>query len=164
MVTAGTFPGGVVRQESEWEPKLVGFLCKWCSYAGADLAGTSRTKYPANVRIIKVPCSGRVDPLFILKALRLGIDGVLVSGCHPGDCHYQAGNYRARRRMAVTKRLLEYVGVEPERVQASWVSASEGGKFAEVVTEVTKGLKAVGPNRLFSEDRDTDGTEAAERS
>jgi coenzyme F420-reducing hydrogenase delta subunit len=113
------------------------------------LAGTSRTKYPANIRIIKVPCSGRIDPLFVLKALRLGSDGVLVSGCHPGDCHYQTGNYRARRRMAITKRFLEYVGIEPERIQASWVSASEGGKFAGVVTEVTKELKKAGPNRLF---------------
>ena len=138
-----------MEQAQEWEPKLVGFLCKWCSYAGADLAGTSRTKYPPNIRIIKVPCSGRVDPLFILKALRLGMDGVLVSGCHPGDCHYQTGNYRARRRMAITKEFLEYLGVEPSRVQASWVSASEGGKFAGVVTEVAKEVREAGPNRLF---------------
>ena len=136
-------------QGSEWEPTLVGFLCKWCSYAGADLAGTSRTKYPATIRIIKVPCSGRVDPLFILKALRLGSDGVLVSGCHPGDCHYQTGNYRARRRIAIAKKFLEYVGIEPERIQASWVSASEGNKFAGVVTEVTREVKEAGPNRLF---------------
>ncbi len=136
-------------QESEWQARLVGFLCRWCSYAGADLAGTSRTKYPPNIRIIRVPCSGRVDPLFILKALRLGIDGVLVSGCHPGDCHYQTGNYRARRRIAITKKVLEYVGVEPERVQASWVSASEGSRFAAVVAEVTKELEEAGPNRLF---------------
>jgi F420-non-reducing hydrogenase iron-sulfur subunit len=136
-------------QEAKWEPRLVGFLCKWCSYAGADLAGTSRTKYPANIRIIKVPCSGRVDPLFIVKALRLGIDGVLVSGCHHGDCHYQTGNYRARRRIAITKEFLEYIGVEPSRVQASWVSASEGGKFAGVVTEVAREVKEAGPNHLF---------------
>ena len=142
--------GERLTQDSDWDPRLVGFLCRWCSYAGADLAGTSRTKYPPNVRVIKVPCSGRVDPLFVLKALRLGSDGVLISGCHPGDCHYQTGNYRARRRMAVTKRFLEWVGVEPERVQASWVSASEGSKFAEVVTEVTSGLKEVGPNQLFN--------------
>ena len=149
-------------EDSEWEPKLVGFLCRWCSYAGADLAGTSRIKYPPNIRIIKVPCSGRVDPLFILKALRLGIDGVLVSGCHPGDCHYQTGNYRARRRMAIVKRFLEYVGVEPERVQASWVSASEGSKFAEVVGEVTRALREAGPNRLFDQNGE-DGTESAQR-
>jgi F420-non-reducing hydrogenase iron-sulfur subunit len=147
-------------QEPDFEPKILGFLCRWCSYAGADLAGTSRKKYPANIRIIKIPCSGRIDPLLIVRALRLGFDGVLVSGCHPGDCHYQTGNYRARRRMAITKKFLEYVGVEPQRVQASWVSASEGGKFAEVVTEITNDLKQISPNRLFSDERD--GTKAAQ--
>ena len=141
-------------QESEWEPKILGFLCKWCSYAGADLAGTSRNKYPANIRIIKIPCSGRIDPLLIIKALLNGFDGVLASGCHPGDCHYQTGNYRARRRMAITKKFLEYMGIEPERFQASWVSASEGAKFADVVTEVTEDLKKTGPNRLFTDERD----------
>jgi len=144
----------------KFEPLILGFLCNWCSYAGADLAGTSRIQYPPNIRIIRVMCSGRVNPLFILKALRLGIDGVLVSGCHPGECHYQTGNYRARRRTAITKKLLEYMGVEPERIQASWVSASEGGKFADVVTEVTEGLKEVGPNKLFSEQGQERGTKA----
>ena len=139
-----------MEHKSEWEPRIVGFLCKWCSYAGADLAGTSRKKYPANVRILKVPCSGRIDPLFILKGLRLGFDGVLISGCHPGDCHYQAGNYRARRRIALTKKFLEYMGVPEGRIQASWVSASEGDKFAQVVADVTKGLKEIGPNKLFA--------------
>ncbi len=138
-------------QALEWEPKLVGFLCRWCSYAGADLAGTSRKKYPANLKVIKIPCSGRIDPLFILKALRLGFDGVLVSGCHPGDCHYQTGNYRARRRIALTKKFLEYLGVEPERVQAGWVPASQAGKFTDVVTDVTNGVKEIGPKTLFSE-------------
>jgi len=142
-----------MKQDLDWEPRLVGFLCRWCSYAGADLAGTSRKKYPANIRVIMVPCSGRVDPLFILKALRLGFDGVLVSGCYPGDCHYQTGNYYARRRMAITKKFLEYIGINPQRIQASWVSASEGGKFAEVVTAVTEGLKEVGPNKLFADER-----------
>ena len=150
----------MAKQESGWEPKLLGFLCKWCSYAGADLAGTSRKKYPANIGIIKVPCSGRVDPLFIVKALRLGFDGVLVSGCHPGDCHYQTGNYRARRRMAITKNFLEYMGVEPERVQVSWCSASEGDKFAKVVTEVTERLRETGPNQLFDEEREPHGAKA----
>ncbi|MCX6010856.1 MAG: hydrogenase iron-sulfur subunit [Chloroflexi bacterium] len=153
-----------MKPESEWEPKLLGFLCRWCSYAGADLAGTSRKKYPANIRIIKVPCSGRVDSLFILKALRLGFDGVLVSGCHPGDCHYQTGNYRARRRIAITKRFLEYLGVEPQRLQASWVSASEGGKFSEVVTDVTQGLKEVGPNQLFERKKDGAKAKAGSKS
>ena len=138
-------------QESNYEPKILGFLCRWCSYAGADLAGTSRKKYPANIRIIKIPCSGRIDPLLIIRALRNGFDGVLVSGCHPGDCHYQTGNYRARRRIALTKKFLEFMGIEPERFQASWVSASEGGKFAEVVAEITADLKKLGPNRLFND-------------
>ncbi len=141
-----------MKDESGWEPQVAGFLCKWCSYAGADLAGTSRKKYPANLRILKVPCSGRIDPLFILKGLRLGFDGVLVSGCHPGDCHYQTGNYRARRRIALTKKFLEYMGIPEERVQASWVSASEGAKFAQVVTDVSNDIKGIGPNKLFAEE------------
>ncbi len=141
-----------MEDESRWKPQVVGFLCKWCSYAGADLAGTSRKKYPANVRILKVPCSGRIDPLFILKGLRLGFDGVLVSGCHPGDCHYQTGNYRARRRIALTKKFLEYIGIPEERIQASWVSASEGAKFSQVVADVAKGVEGVGPNKLFAEE------------
>jgi F420-non-reducing hydrogenase iron-sulfur subunit len=145
-------------QDSAWQPRLLGFLCRWCSYAGADLAGTSRKKYPANIRIIRVPCSGRVDPLFILKALRLGFDGVLVSGCHPGDCHYQTGNYFTRRRVAITKKFLEYLGINPKRLQASWVSASEGGKFAELVTEMTQELKKLGPNRLFADESGGNGT------
>jgi F420-non-reducing hydrogenase iron-sulfur subunit len=150
-----------MEQDAAWKPRLLGFLCRWCSYAGADLAGTSRKKYPANIRIIRVPCSGRVDPLFILKALRLGFDGVLVSGCHPGDCHYQTGNYFARRRMAITKKFLEYLGVDPRRLQASWVSASEGGKFAELVTEMTRELEELGPNRLFTDESGGNGTETA---
>jgi len=141
-----------MEHKSEWEPRIVGFLCKWCSYAGADLAGTSRKKYPANVRILKVPCSGRIDPLFILKGLRLGFDGVLISGCHPGDCHYQAGNYRARRRIALTKKFLEHIGIPEERVQASWVSASEGAKFAQIVADITKDIEEIGPNKLFAEE------------
>jgi len=141
-----------MERKSEWEPRIIGFLCKWCSYAGADLAGSARKKYPANVRILKVPCSGRIDPLLILKGLRLGFDGVLVSGCHPGDCHYQTGNYRARRRIALTKKFLEYIGIPEERFKASWVSASEGAKFAQVVAAVVKDIEDVGPNRLFAED------------
>lgn len=148
-------------QDLEWQPRLLGFLCRWCSYAGADLAGASRKKYPASIRVIRVPCSGRVDPLFILKALRLGFDGVLVSGCHPGDCHYQTGNYFTRRRMAITKRFLEYMGIDPRRLQASWVSASEGGKFAELVTEMTRAIKELGPNRLFTGEEWDNGTKTA---
>jgi len=134
----------------EFEPRILVFACNWCSYAGADLAGTSRIQYPPNVKIVRVMCSGRVNPLFIIKALHLGVDGVLVVGCHPGDCHYQTGNYRARRRIAITKKFLEYIGVEPPRIQARWVSASEGSRFAKVITEVTKELKEVGPNQVFA--------------
>jgi len=151
-------------QDSEWEPRLLGLLCKWCSYAGADLAGTGRKKYPANIRIIKVPCSGRIDPLLIVKALRLGFDGVLVSGCHPGDCHYQTGNYRARRRMAITRRFLEGMGVDPRRLRATWVSASESGKFVEVVSDMVKDLKEIGPNELFSGKKQPDAEKAKTRS
>jgi F420-non-reducing hydrogenase iron-sulfur subunit len=140
--------------KDEFEPKILCFACNWCSYAGADLAGTSRMQYPPNIRIIRVMCSGRIDPLFIIKALRMGIDGVLVSGCHPGDCHYQTGNYYARRRIAVTRKFLEYMGIPPQRIQASWVSASEGSKFADVITEVTNEIKEIGPNRLFADDNE----------
>lgn len=129
-----------------WEPKIVAFLCHWCSYAGADLAGISRFQYPPNIRVVRVPCSGSVNPLYILKALQQGADGVLVSGCHPGDCHYLSGNYVARRRFALLRSLLDQVGVEPERVQFSWVSAAEGQKFAQVIAEVTASVRALGPS------------------
>ena len=128
-----------------WEPKILAFLCNWCSYAGADLAGVSRIQYPPNVRVIRVPCSGRVNPFFILRALQEGLDGVLVSGCHPGDCHYLTGNYFARRRFLILKQLLDFCGVEDGRVQFSWVSASEGQKFAQVIREVTETVLALGP-------------------
>ncbi len=134
---------------STFEPKIVGFLCNWCSYAGADLAGTSRIQYPHNVRIIRVMCSGRINPLFIIKSLQEGADGILISGCHPGDCHYSEGNFFARRRFAVIRSLLKYVGIEPERVRMSWVSASEGGKFAEIIQQMTDELKKLGPNTKF---------------
>jgi len=139
----------VEKKEGEWEPRILAFLCRWCSYAGADLTGSARISYPPNVRILRVPCSGRVDPLFILKTLRSGMDGVLVSGCHPGDCHYTAGNYNARRKFAVLTRLLAYVGIDPRRVQFSWVSASEGEKFAKVVKQIVVDVKALGPNQFF---------------
>ena len=128
-----------------WEPRIVAFLCNWCSYAGADLAGVSRIQYPPNVRVIRVPCSGRINPLFIIKALQTGADGVLVSGCHPGDCHYISGNLYARRKFALVKSLLEYVGIEPERVQFSWVSAAEGVRFAEILGKVIDAVQDVGP-------------------
>ena len=128
-----------------WEPRIVAFLCNWCSYAGADLAGVSRIQYPPNVRVIRVPCSGRINPLFVIKALQTGADGVLVSGCHPGDCHYISGNLYARRKFALLKSLLEYVGIEPERVQFSWVSAAEGVRFAEILEKVIDAVREVGP-------------------
>ena len=138
-------------EEQGFSPVIAAFLCNWCSYAGADLAGTGRQQYPPNIRIIRVPCSGRINPLYILHALLNGADGVMVSGCHPGDCHYLAGNLHARRRFAVLKQLLLAAGVEPERVQFTWVSASEGARFAQVVTEVTEKIKALGPNRMGGE-------------
>ena len=132
----------------DFEPKIVAFLCNWCAYAGADLAGTSRIQYPPNIRPIRVMCSGRVDPIFILEALKLGADGVLVAGCHPGDCHYQSGNYKAVRRVELVRKLLEELGLEPERVKFAYVSASEGRRFAEVVKEFVEELKKLGPNPL----------------
>ena len=122
--------------------KIVGFLCNWCSYAGADLAGTNRLQYPDDIRIIRVPCSGRINPLLILKCFQEGADGVLVSGCHPGDCHYQEGNLYARRRMHLLKSLLEYFGIDGRRFHMSWVSASEGAKWADIVAKVVTDVRA----------------------
>ena len=130
---------------SEHEPKIVAFLCKWCSSAGSDIAGVSRLEYPSNVIPITVMCSGSVSPLYILSAFNLGADGVLVSGCHPGDCHYIKGNMYARRRMALLKELLPYIGLEPERFQMSWVSAAEGLKFTQIIKEFVEQLKPLGP-------------------
>jgi len=129
----------------EFEPKIVAFLCKWCSSAGSDLAGVSRMVYPPNVVPIQVMCSGSVSPLYILSAFNKGADGVLVSGCHPGDCHYLKGNYYARRRIALVKNLLEYVGLEPQRFQMSWVSAAEGTKYTEIIKDFVQELKPLGP-------------------
>jgi len=130
---------------AEFEPKIVGFLCNWCSYRGADLAGTSRIKSAPNVRSLRVMCSGRVDPTFVLKAFQLGADGVLVLGCHPGDCHYKEGNYKAARRMALLKKMLAQFGIEEERFMLEWVSASEGDRFASIVNDMTAKLKKLGP-------------------
>jgi len=145
---------------SDWQPKILAFLCNWCSYAGADLAGVSRIQYPPNIRVVRIPCSGRVNPIFVLKSLQNGFDGVLVSGCHPGDCHYISGNYVARRKFAVLKSLLEFVGVEPGRVQFSWVSAGEGEKFAEVVTKVTEDIRKLGPAKRLVKTPLPEGAEA----
>ena len=139
----------VNKDSSKWEPRIIAFLCNWCSYAGADLAGIGRLQYPPNVRIIRVPCSGRINPYFIIKSLQHGVDGVLVSGCHPGDCHYISGNLVARRRFAVLKRILEFAGVEKGRVQFTWISAAEGERFSQVIKEVTEEVRALGANRRF---------------
>jgi len=128
-----------------FEPRIVAFVCNWCTYAGADLAGTSRLQYAPNVRIVKLPCTGRIDPLFVLKAFEGGADAVLVSGCHPGDCHYTSGNYHARRRWTVFRRLLEFTGIDETRLMFSWVSAAEGQKFADLINDLTAKVRAAGP-------------------
>jgi len=128
-----------------FEPKIVGLLCRWCSYAGADLAGTSRKKYAPNVRVVRVMCTGRVEPTFVLKALEKGADGVLIAGCHPGDCHYVEGNYKTLRRFLLLKKMLAQMGVEEERVRLEWVSASEGDRFAAIVGEMTEQVRKLGP-------------------
>ncbi len=141
--------GQVDKSQEEFEPLIIAFCCNWCSYAGADLAGINRLQYPTNVRIVRVLCSSRVNPSFVLRAFQRGADGVLVAGCHPGDCHYSTGNYYARRRLNVFKRALHYVGLEPERFQVHWISAAEGAKFANVMNEVTQQIKQLGPNTKF---------------
>ena len=134
---------------TEFEPKIIGFLCNWCSYAGADLAGVSRIQYPPNIRIIRVMCSGRIDPAFILEAFKDGADGVLVGGCHlPSDCHYISGNFKALRRISLIKKVLGELGIEPERVRLEWISASEGDKFAAVVRDMTEQVKKLGPSQV----------------
>jgi len=131
----------------DFEPRIVAFLCNWCSYAGADLAGTSRLQYAPNVRVIRVMCSGRVAPVFILKAFQLGADGVLVLGCHPGDCHYAEGNYKALRRMTLLKKMLPQLGIEDGRLSLDWVSASESARFVSVINDVTEKVRSLGPFR-----------------
>jgi len=135
----------VTVESSSFEPKIVGLLCKWCSYAGADLAGTSRLKYPANITTLRVNCSGRVDPAIVLKALTLGADGVFIGGCHPGDCHYTNGNMKTLRRFKLLQKLLDQFGIERERVRLEWVSASEGEKYARAVRGMTEELRRLGP-------------------
>jgi F420-non-reducing hydrogenase iron-sulfur subunit len=132
----------------EFKPRIIAFLCNWCTYTGADLAGTSRLQYPSNVRIIRLMCSGGLDPVYVLKSVVEGADGVLIGGCHPGDCHYQSGNYKARRRFAILQSTLDMVGFEPERIWLRWISASEGQYFADTVTEMVEFLKKKGPSPL----------------
>ncbi len=127
---------------------IIGFLCNWCSYAGADMAGTSRHTYPTNIRIIRVPCSGRIDPLLIVKCFEEGADAVLVAGCHPGDCHYNEGNYYSRRRFALLRELLDFMGIGKERFRIEWVSASEGKRFAKIVSEFTEDMTKLGSRKV----------------
>ncbi|MCD4733889.1 hydrogenase iron-sulfur subunit [bacterium] len=140
----------------QFEPRIVGFLCRWCSYTGADLAGTSRIQYPPNMTPIRVMCSGRVDPTFVVQAFAEGADGVMIAGCHPGDCHYDVGNYRAMRRVPMLKNLLEQFGISPERLMLTWVSASEGRKFAADVVTFTETLRRLGPLNFAGETKATD--------
>lgn len=141
---------------SRFEPKIVGFLCNWCSYAGADFAGSNRKVYPHNVRIVRVMCSGRVEPQFVLKAFREGADGVLVLGCHPGDCHYKEGNYKFLRRLFIFRRLLRQFGIEEGRLRLDWVSAKEGERFVQVINEMTETVRALGPFRMTAPERESD--------
>jgi coenzyme F420-reducing hydrogenase delta subunit len=134
---------------SQFEPKIVAFVCNWCTYAGADLAGTSRTKYATNVRIIRFPCTGRIDFMLLMKAFQNGSDGIIISGCHPNDCHYTSGNFHARRRWMVFRSLIEFMGFDTDRITFSWVSAAEGAKWADLVNEVTEKVRAIGPFTEF---------------
>ena len=129
-------------------PKIVAFLCNWCSYTGADLAGTSRMKYASNIRIIRIMCSGRVEPTFVLKAFKEGADGVLICGCHPGDCHYHEGNYKCLRRFHLLQKYLVQMGIPTERLKLEWISASEGVEFAKLVNEFTETLKGLDPSKI----------------
>lgn len=131
---------------ADYEPKIIAFLCNWCTYTGADLAGTSRLQYPPNVRIIRLMCTGAVDTIYVLKALIEGADGVFIGGCHPGDCHYQNGNFKVRRRMSILQRILKGFGYEENRVWLRWISASEGKLFADTMTNMVEELKQMGPN------------------
>ena len=131
-----------------YSPTIVAFLCNWCAYTGADLAGTSRLRYAPNIRIIKVMCSGRIEPTFVLKAFKEGADGVLICGCHPGDCHYQEGNYKCLRRFKLLHKYTQQMGIEKDRLQLEWISASEGKQFAELVNSMTKTLLLLGPVKM----------------
>lgn len=131
-----------------FEPKIIGFCCNWCAYAGADLAGINRNQYPPNIRMIRVMCSGTIDPLYVVKAFKEGADGVFIGGCHPGDCHYQSGNYKTQRRVILLKRAISEIGLDPRRIRLEWISAAEGQRFAKVITEFTEEIKKLGPNPL----------------
>jgi F420-non-reducing hydrogenase iron-sulfur subunit len=131
--------------ETKFEPTIIGFTCNWCSYRAADLAGTARVKYPSNIRLLRLMCSGRLDPTFVFKALAGGADGVLITGCHPGECHYIEQNYKALRRFLLMRRVLEQMGIERQRVRLVWASAAEGVKLAEEITKMVEEVRALGP-------------------
>ncbi len=139
-------------ENSSYEPKLAAFFCNWCTYGGADLAGVSRLQYPPNFRVVRIPCTGRMSPKFILQAFRRGVDGVWVSGCHIGDCHYLAGNMFARRRFAVFTNLMEYIGLEPGRLHFSWISSAEGEKFQRTANAFIENVRALGPAKQIIKD------------
>ncbi|HRU95855.1 hydrogenase iron-sulfur subunit [Ruminococcus sp. XPD3002] len=136
---------------NNFEPVIVAFCCNWCSYAGADLSGTNRLNYPTNVKIIRVPCSCRVNPMFILRAFQKGADGVIICGCHPGDCHYTSGNYFTRRRITLLYSMLDFLGIERNRTRLEWVSAAEGAKFAATMQQFTEDVRKLGPNRRLED-------------
>jgi coenzyme F420-reducing hydrogenase delta subunit len=144
----------------KFEPKILGFLCNWCSYAGADLAGVSRYQYPSNIRIVRVMCSGRIEPSMVLEMFIQGADGILIGGCHPGDCHYIEGNYYAENRVKLIKKLLKTAGTEPERLRLEWIAAAEGERFAETVRDFTNQIKEMGPSPVAGEEPDVDKLKA----
>ena len=140
-----------VNEEKEWKPKIIAFCCNWCSYSGADLAGTDRLSYPAEVKIIRVPCSCRINPMFVLRAFQRGADGVILCGCHPGDCHYMTGNYHTRRRMTLLFSMLDYLGIEKERTRVEWVSAAEGQRFVDVMDSFVEEITKLGRSRRLGD-------------
>ena len=140
-----------MNEKKEWTPTIVAFCCNWCSYAGADLAGSSRLSYPANVKIIRIPCSCRLNPLFVLRAFQRGADGVILCGCHPGDCHYTTGNYYARRRMTMLFSMLNYLGIDSRRPRVEWVSAAEGAKFSATMNDFAKTITELGENKKLGD-------------
>ena len=140
-----------VTAEKEFQPKIIAFCCNWCSYAGADLAGSGRLSYSADVKIIRVPCSCRINPMFILRAFQKGADGVILAGCHPGDCHYSTGNYFTRRRMTLLFSMLDYMGIEKERTRVEWISAAEGAKFSATMNEFAREIKKLGRSKRLGD-------------
>ena len=142
-----------IENEKDWKPTIVAFCCNWCSYAGADLAGTSRLNYPAEIKVIRVPCSCRVNPMFVLRAFERGADGVIIAGCHPGDCHYTSGNYFTRRRMTLLFSMLNYLGIEKERTRVEWISSAEGNKFSVTMNEFAQKIHELGENNRLGDIR-----------